>query len=139
MTKFLALLVLFVGTMFAQVGVKVVDGAFNERVGASTGSEFVVYLTTVPASPAVVTDGTTTLNSTSKVQLIYCTNATASAITITITDNQGSPVTYATTVSIAANTITGVYASPIGLALRSGMQWSASSGSGLSCQVQGVR
>src|ERR1700729_1784410 len=123
MKYLLALLVLFIGVLSAQV--KVVDGLQNERVGASSGQEFTVYLTTVPNSSTVVTDGTTTLNFPVKVQLIYCTNNTASPITFTFSDNAASPTTYATTVSIAANSIAGVYASPIGLNLRGGMKWTA--------------
>lgn len=124
---------------FGQTPVKTVDGNSSERVVASSGREVVVYLTAVPTSSAVATDGSTSLSSTIKVQLIYCINSTGTAATLTITDNQGSPVTYVPTVSLPANSVTGVYSSPIGLTLKSGLKWASGTSTAIYCQIQGLQ
>ncbi len=123
---------------FGQLPVKNVDGNNNELILASAGQAFTVYLTVVPNSSTVVSDGTTSINKNFKLQLFYCTNPTSSAVTVSYSDNQGSPVAYATTVSLAANSINGIFSSPIGLNMKGGMKWTAGTSSAISCQVQGV-
>lgn len=135
--KLIALFLLAV-IAFAQLPVKNVDGKGNELNFASSGRPFTVYMTTVPNSATVVTDGTTTINQDFGLQLLYCSNPTGGAVTLSFSDNQGSPVSYATTVSLAANSVNGVFASPIGLRMKGGMKWTAGTSSAISCQVQGV-
>ena len=124
---------------FGQLPVKAVDGNGNERVVASTGREFTVYMTTLPTSSTIASDGTTSLSATVKVQLIYCINPTASAATIAITDNQASPVTLVPTVSLPANSVTGVFSSPIGLLFTSGLKWVSGTSTSIACQIQGLQ
>lgn len=139
LSKLIILMLLAGGAAFGQLPVKSVDGNSNERVVASAGQEILVYMTTLPASSTVVTDGTTSLNSTTKVQLIYCINPTGSAATVAFTDNQGSPITLVPPVSLPANSVTGVYSSPIGLTFKSGVKWISGTAASIACQVQGLR
>jgi hypothetical protein len=130
--KNLALILLFITSLFGQVPVKIVDG---NGVAVNVGS---AGSSTTYAMQAVPNSSTALVSSTFKVQTIFCANITAGAVTLTITDNQGSPVTYVPAVSMAANSIFMIN-SVTGLTFTSGLKWSASASTSIYCQVEGVR
>jgi hypothetical protein len=116
----------------AQVSVKPTDGNGTERILGAAGKVYSSYL------QAITTGGTTITSTSTYVQLIYCTNATGTARTITLADTQGSPVTFMTDVSVAANSVFLFNAGTIGLYMQ-GVKVTASANSAISCQVQGVQ
>lgn len=78
-----------------------------------------VALVAIPTSITLATSAATTC-----VQAIILNNTTGSQLTVTVTDNQGSPVTDVLTFGIPANSqlIQSLY----GLAFTTGVKWSAS-------------
>lgn len=124
---------------FGQGQTKIVDGKFNERVGASAGAGFAVMLSTVgTASGVFFTDGTTTISGTNyDMQLLYCVNSSAGTASLTALDSSGTH-TYVPGVAIPPNTVVGIYANPLGLRLLGGLQLIASTAGAIGCQVQGV-
>lgn len=130
--KLVAMLVLGVGLAFPQVPVKPVDGNGTELAVAPPGKRFISYL------QAITTSGTTITSNATYVQMLYCTNNSGSDRTITIADTQGSPATFATSVSIAANSIMMVVSNATGLYMQ-GVKITASANSAISCQLQGVQ
>jgi hypothetical protein len=125
--------VLISTSAWGQTTTKIVDGNFVERITAAAGKEYNSGIL------AVTTVATTVTNVSTKVQLLFCRNSTASAVTINVTDNQASPETYFPDVSVAANSVVLLHASVIGLPLNGGVKWSASSNSAIKCQVVGVQ
>jgi hypothetical protein len=130
--RVLILGLVFSFTGLAQIPVKITDGSTNERITAAAGKSYDSTITTLTNS-AVVLTGTKTY-----VQLIFCANTTAGAVTLTITDNQGSPATYFPAVSLPANSVTALYNSPIGLPMQ-GIKWNASANNSVNCQLVGVQ
>ena len=118
-------------TLVAQLPVKITDGSGNERQSFPAGSKTVYLMQAVPDS------NTALASSTIKVQLIFCQNSTASAATLTITDNDSVPRTYWPTVSIAANSIAMLY-SGVGMTMTGGIKWQASASNTIYCQVEGA-
>lgn len=131
MKKVMACLLAAIALM-AQVPVKIVDGLGNEqRIGASG-------VATVYLMQAVPNSNTALASSTIKVQTILCNNQTASAATLTITDNDASPRTYYPAVSLAANSVTLLYAGT-GFTMTGGIKWQASAATTIYCQIEGVQ
>ena len=130
--KILLSLLLGVGLALGQVSVKPTDGTGTERILGAAGREYNSDLT------AITTSGVTITSTTTKVQLLYCTNASGSDVTLTLADTQGSPVTYMTTVNVVANSVFLFNAGTIGLRMQ-GVKITASANSRLLCQVQGVQ
>lgn len=118
--------------LFGQGPTKLVDGAGNELVLAKGGQRYTAYL------QAITTGGVTITTVPTNVQLLFCTNSSGSAATLTVADTQGSPVTFWTAVSIAANSVMLMHASTVGLFMQ-GIKLTAGTNSALSCQVQGVQ
>ena len=133
LTKFILLCVLFVPAMTAQSSRIIVNGSGVERITAASGNEFDSGLTAVTTG-AGVDLATTTV----KVQLIFCTNTTATARTIDILDGAVSPNTYWNDVELAANSVVLVANTVIGLPMDGGVTITASANSAISCQVVGV-
>ena len=128
MMKFILLLLTIVSLTLAQSSVKIVNGDGTQTVGYNYNSG----MTTLTNSAAVLT------TSTIAVKIIHCANTTAGAVTLTITDNQGSPVTYWPAVSMAANSVMVVNYGDPGLTML-GVKWNASAGSSINCQLVGLR
>jgi len=118
--------------LMAQLPVKPVDGNGNEQMLGAAGKRVIYQLQAVPASSTVV------VSSSIKVVTLFCNNTTGGAVTLTITDNQSSPYTYYPAVSVAANSVNMLVAQS-GLSFTSGIKWSASSGSSIYCQIEGVQ
>ena len=119
----------------AQQPVKIVNGAGNEVVfgaSGSSGTRFTQYLT------AITTGGVTMTSTATYVQLLFCTNTSATDRTLTVADTQGSPVTFFSTVNIPANSVVLLHAGAVGLYMQ-GLKITASANSALSCQAQGVQ
>lgn len=116
----------------AQIPVKPVDGNGNEQMLGAPGRRVIYALQAVPASSTAV------VTSSIKVVTLFCNNATGGAVTLTITDNQGSPLTYYPAVSIAANSVNMLVAQS-GLSFTDGIKWSASAGTSIYCQIEGVQ
>jgi hypothetical protein len=131
MKRLLTLLILCVGVALAQVPVKETDGNGNEKRTAASGRYADYYL------QAITTSGTTITSANTYVQVIYCTNSSGTDRTITLADTQGSPVTFMTTVNVAANSVF-LFNAPIGLYMQ-GVKITASANSAILCQVQGTQ
>ena len=116
----------------AQMPVKPVDGYGNEQMLGAPGRRVIYALQAVPNSSTAI------VSSSIKVVTLFCNNATAGAVTLTITDNQGSPVTYYPGVSIAANSVNMLVAQS-GLSFTDGIKWSASASNSIYCQIEGVQ
>ena len=69
---------------------------------------------------------------------VVLNNKTAGAVTVTITDNAGTPLDLLTAVSIAANTAY-VIAFPEGQYMPGGFKWSASAATSINGSVKGFR
>lgn len=121
---------LFCLSAAAQLPVRPVDGT-NETMHISPAGTKTRYL-----MQAVPNSSTTVTASTIRVQVIICNNQTASAATVTITDNAGSPRTYYPTVSLAANSVAVLYAGA-GFTME-GIKWTASAATTIYCQIEGV-
>ena len=134
MIKNILLIGLMVGIgLFGQGPVKLVNGLGSELQISAGGNSYDSGMTLLPATLTALTASTT------KVQLIFCANIAAGAVTLTITDNQTSAKTYFNAVSIAANTSVLVHSSTVGLPFASGIKWTASATNSLNCQVVGVQ
>lgn len=121
---------LFLATsLFAQT--KLVDGNGNEYILAAAGAKYNSGLTTVSASLTAVTSTTT------KVQIIHCTNTTGSAATLTVANGAGTE--YFTTVSVAANSVMVVHYGTVGLTYTGGVKLQSGTASALKCQIEGVQ
>jgi len=118
--------------LMAQLPVKPVDGNGNEQMLGAPGRRVLYGLQNVPNSSTAV------VSSTIKVVTLFCNNYTAGAVTLTITDNQASPVTYYPAVSLAANSVTMLVAQS-GLTFTDGIKWSASASTSIKCQIEGVQ
>lgn len=122
----------FIVTAQAQVPVKIVDGTNTEQMLGAPGRRVIYTMQDVPnSSTAVVT-------STIRVVTLFCSNYTGGAVTLTITDNQGSPITYFPAVSLAANSAIMLVAQS-GLTFTSGLKWAASASTSIKCQIEGVQ
>lgn len=119
--------------VMAQLPVKNVDGSNNELQIAAGGKRFESALT------AITTGGVTVTAVTTKVQTIFCTEIGNAATTLTVTDNQGSPVTYINAVSMASPSILVIGYGTQGLTFTSGLIISASANTQIKCQVVGVQ
>lgn len=116
----------------AQMPVKPVDGYGNEQMIGAPGRRVIYALQAVPASSTVV------VSSSIKVVTLFCNNSTAGAVTLTITNNESSPKTYYPAVSVAANSVNMLVAQS-GLSFVDGIKWSASAGTSIYCQIEGVQ
>lgn len=130
--KMIVIAVLLAVIAMAQLPVKQVDGTGTFVKNGAAGREVTYGMQLVPTSSTAVTSTTT------KVQVIFCANTTGGAVTLTITDNQGSPVTYYPAVSLPANSATLLH-SGVGLTFTSGIKWSAGTVSAVYCQIEGVQ
>lgn len=124
--------VLVVGMLglMAQNPVKITTGEGVERVTGASGAEYNSGMTLVPDTLTAVTATTT------KVQVIWCSNATSSAATLTLTDTAGLP--YGTAVSITGNSIALIHNSLVGVPMV-GIKWQAGTAKSLYCQIVGVQ
>jgi hypothetical protein len=87
---------------------------------------------------AALPNAATTATTTTGAYRFYCNNITAGAITITITDNQGSPVSFVTAFSLAANS--NIRFPPgEGLMRMQGVKWSASGAASVNCTIDGFQ
>ncbi len=68
-------------------------------------------------------------------QLVF-NNKTGGAVTVTVTDQAGTPLDLLTTVSLPANSLT-VVAFPEGQYMPGGFKWSASAGTSINASVVG--
>lgn len=92
---------------------------------------FNVYMVALPASA-------TTATATTGAYRFFCSNTTVGAVTITITDNQGSPVTFVAAFSLGANS--NARFPPGGDLLNmKGIKWNASAGASINCTVDGFQ
>ena len=122
------------------------NGAWT--MGLSTGSNVIGYVRTAPLTSCgtvvydsgitVLPNSTTAATTTSTcVNSIYLSNTTASAVSVTVTDNQGSPVTYVATFSLPA------YSSLLlpfgGIKFNNGIKWYAGTASSVNGQVLGYQ
>lgn len=130
--KGLMLGLVMASAMFGQLPVKVTDGLGTEQIIGASGKKYLNY------SQAITTAGVVITSSNTYVNLLFCSNNTSGAVTLTVTDNQGSPVTFFPATSMAANSAVLLYAGPIGLYMQ-GIKITAGSNSAISCQVQGVQ
>jgi|ERR1700722_16073139 len=132
--KFLIGLLLCVGMMFGQSGVKIVDGTNTERILGASGKAF-------DSNPnggltTITTGGVTITSVTTKVQVIHC-NTNSSTSTVTIAD--GSSNNYLNAVSVAANSVLVIVYGPIGMTYTGGIVITAGTSSALTCRVIGVQ
>lgn len=127
MKKFIVLLTLLVVVVMAQTPVKIVNGNGVQTIGYNYNSGMV----TLPSSATLLTANTVA------VKIIHCANTTGGALTLTITDNQGSPATYWPSVQIAANSVMVANYGDPGLVM-AGIKWNASAGSSVNCQIEGI-
>lgn len=127
MKKFITLLTLLVVVAMAQTPIKVVNGNGIQTLGYNYNSGMVTLTNTA----ALLTSATVA------VKILHCANITGGAVTLTITDNQGSPVTYWSAVSVAANSVMVVNYGDPGLVMQ-GVKWNASASSSLNCQLEGI-
>jgi hypothetical protein len=88
---------------------------------------------TVPTTSTAVTSFTAT----SCIEKIFVSNVTSSAVTLVVTDNQGTPVTYITGFSVPANS--NMLLDMGGIKFSSGVKWSAGTSSALVGQVVGYQ
>jgi len=132
MKKLIIGLILLSGVCFAQVPVKTVDGNGKERITAASGVAYDSGMVAVTNSATTLTATTTT------VQVIHCLNSTAGAVTLTITDNAGSPITYFPAVSMAANSVLVANYGTTGLPY-AGVKLTAGSNSAITCRFIGVQ
>ena len=117
----------------AQTGVRLVEtGTWKEIIVAAAGTSYNSGMTSVPNSDTLLTATTT------KVQLIFCSNNTGSAATITITDNAGSPIPYFAAISMAANSATSLHNGPMGMTM-AGIRWTQGTSGAIECQIEGVQ
>jgi hypothetical protein len=131
--KLMVIGLLLGGVVFGQAPTKLVDGGGNELQIAGGGKSYNSGMVTLTDSLTAATAVTT------KVQLIFCANVTAGAVTLTITDNQTSAKTYFAAVSLSANSSVLVHSSTVGLPFASGIKWNASAAASLNCQIVGVQ
>ena len=124
---------LTVVVLCAQTPTKLVDGPGNELQLAAGGKYYNSGMILLTTSPVAFTTITT------KAQLIFCGNETGSTVTVTITDNSGTPIKYFTAVAMAANSSMLLHASAVGLPFASGIKLQASATNSISCQVVGVQ
>lgn len=132
MKKLLIIFLLALGSSYAQVGVKIVDGTSTAVVLGATGSVYESALTAIATGGGTAITATTT-----KVQLIYCTNNTGSATTLTIKDGGGN--TYMSAATLAANSVVLIAYGTLGLTYTGGITISAGNTATVSCQVKGVQ
>lgn len=130
--KQLVLIAAFCAAAFCQQPVRVVDRNNNVVQAEPAGDKYVALMQVLPTSSTALTSTTT------KVQLIICNNQTASAATLTITDNSGTPKVYFPTVSVAANSVVVLY-SGVGFTMTSGIKWYAGTSTAIYCQIEGVQ
>jgi hypothetical protein len=123
--------ILFCFPLLAQAPIKAVNGLGKELILGAAGKVYNSNLTAVTTTPTAFTATTT------KVQVIHCTNITAGAVTVTIED--GNDVDYFTATSMAANSVMVVQYGTVGLTYTSGIKFSASANSSIKCQVEGVQ
>lgn len=134
MKKYVAVLLVAAAiALMAQTPFKLVDGNGAELILAAGGKSFDSGLIAVGAT------ATTLASATTKVQLIFCNNTTAGAVTLLVTDGQGSPLTYFPTISMAANSATVLHSGAVGMTMSGGVKATAGSGSAINCQVVGVQ
>lgn len=134
MKTLLLVLALVVGCALpasGQVSVKPTDGAGTERILGAAGKMYDSGLT------AITTGGVTITSTQTAVQLLFCTNASGTDRTITVSNAAASAV-YLTTVNVTANSAFLLHAGTIGLNM-AGVKITASANSAISCQVQGVQ
>lgn len=93
-------------------------------------SDYDSGMTTLTNSAALLTSSTVLVTN------IYCANTTAGAVTVTITDNQGSPQVYIPTVSMAAHSTQQFINVGKGVQML-GIKWNASAGASINCQIAG--
>ena len=85
----------------------------------------------VPATPTAATSTTTCLAS------LFFNNTTAGALTISVTDGQGTPVALVSTFSLPAYSTVG-WSWPNGMQMTTGVKWNASA-SGVTGGMFGVQ
>jgi hypothetical protein len=105
----------------------------NPGVPAGYTARYDSAITVIPNVNTVLTS-TTTL-----VDTLFCSNITASPATVTITDDQGSPVTYVSAFSIAPNSNVQFINSAQGLTFAGGIKWLSDTSSAINCQVVGFQ
>lgn len=115
-------------------GTNVVGKVNSIPFTSCTGNTFrdtgLVTLTSTPTAPAA-------MNATTCVFRVFLTNTTGASHTITITDNQGSPVTYIPAFTMAAGSTFVIDFG--GMSFSSGIKWSADAGSSINAQAVGVQ
>jgi hypothetical protein len=104
----------------------------DELILGAAGIPYDSGIQTITTTPTVLTSLTT------RTQIIFCENHTGGTVTVTITDNQGSPMTYYGAIAIPANTATMLQATAIGLPMK-GIKWSVGANASINCQVTGVQ
>lgn len=125
-------LALIAGVLPAAVPVRPTDSNDTELGLAPAGKKVTYYL------QAITTGGTTITTTATYVQMLFCTNTSAGSVTLTVADTQGSPVTFFSQVTIAANSVTLLAANNTGLYMQ-GVKITVNTNSAVSCQVQGVQ
>ena len=94
-------------------------------------TKFNVALVAVPTSPTAATATTTCLAS------LFFNNTTSGALTITVTDGQGTPVALVSTFSLPGYSTVG-WSWPNGMQMTTGVKWNASA-SGVTGGMFGVQ
>jgi hypothetical protein len=110
----------------------VLTSAFYQ--GGSTGQfgYSTEYLNYMSAPPTVATKVTGTQG----IFWFYCNNTTGNAATITITDNQATPVSFVTAFSLPPNSDVTFPASNAYMLMK-GIQWSQGTSGAINCLIQG--
>lgn len=107
----------------------------NTTISTSNTGGFSTYFN---AYMQALPNSATTLTSVTGAYQIYCNNTTAGAVTITITDNQGSPVSFVSTFSLAANSNV-TFPPSNGYMQMQGVKWSAGAAASINCMVTGFQ
>lgn len=114
----------------AAVPVRPVGANDAEMVLGAVGKRYLVEMTAVPNSNTPVTTEAT------KVQVLLCSNITAGAVVLSVTNTAGTQ--YLPSVSLPANSTTMVFGSSVGFYMN-GIKWQAGSSNSIFCQIEGVQ
>lgn len=133
-SKILIGLLVTIGLVHAQTGVRIVSSGGNAVIIAASGNKGVAYdstLMTVPDSATVLTADKTW------VQVVTCANITGSAATFTLTD--GNNKAYADAVSLPADSMTVIHFGGFAMPFAGGVKWATGTTNALNCQIVGVQ
>lgn len=125
-------LLVLLGTLtlgaWAQVGVKLVDGNYNEIIYGTGGQSYSSAMVTLTNVSAALTTRTVW------VQVLHCDNTSGSAVTLTMENTAGDD--YFTAISIPANGVLTMNYNARGLPFV-GIKWNAGTNAVLNCMVVG--